>query len=374
MVILHIVAPAEVGGLERVVHALVLGHRDRGHDVRVVVVLDEDGLGHPFLGPLRRAGIQVFPLPLPPRRYLRERSFVGRLCRRARPDVVHTHGYRCDVVDGGSARAQGIPTVTTVHGFTGGGPKNRFYEWLQRRAFRRFDAVVAVSRKQVDQLKEAGVEPERIHVLPNAWQSRNSIFDRAEARRRLGVSNGTFSIGWVGRLSQEKGLDVLIDSLGCLGDMPVEIAVVGDGRERGEWEERAAAAGLNSRLKWLGAVRDADRLFRAFDVFVLSSRTEGVPMVLFEAMAAGTPIVATAVGGVPDVVSCREALLVPPENAASLAGAIRAVRDDPDATTARVEAARRRLAGDFAVEPWLTQYEELYLKVSGATRLAAAGA
>jgi glycosyltransferase involved in cell wall biosynthesis len=350
-----------------VVHALVLGHRDRGHDVRVVVVLDEDGLGHPFLGPLRRAGIQVFPLPLPPRRYLRERSFVGRLCRRVRPDVVHTHGYRCDVIDAGSARAQGIPTVTTVHGFTGGGPKNR-------RAFRRFDAVVAVSRKQIAQLKEAGVDPERIHVLPNAWRSRSSIFDRAEARQRLGVSNGTFSIGWVGRLSQEKGLDVLIDSLGCLGDMPVEVAVVGDGRERGEWEERAAAAGLSSRLKWLGAVRDADRLFGAFDVFVLSSRTEGVPMVLFEAMAAGTPIVATAVGGVPDVVSCREALLVPPENPASLAGAIRAVRDDPEATAARVEGARRRLAEDFGVDPWLTQYEELYLQISGATRLAAAGA
>src|SRR5713101_3623616 len=92
------------------------------------------------------------------------------LGRRLRPAVVHTHGYRPDVVDAGAARRLGIPTVTTVHGFTGGGWKNRFYERVQRRSHRRFDAVVAVSRPLVEQLLRDGVPPRRLHLVQNAWR------------------------------------------------------------------------------------------------------------------------------------------------------------------------------------------------------------
>ena len=93
---------------------------------------------------------------MPGRAYLRERAAIARLLREVRPDVVHTHGYRPDVLDAGVARGQGIAVVTTVHGFTGGGWKNRVYEWLQCRAFRRFDAVVAVSRPLVGLLERRG--------------------------------------------------------------------------------------------------------------------------------------------------------------------------------------------------------------------------
>ena len=358
--VLHVVAPTEVGGLERVVHALAIGQRRAGHRVCVAVVLGRPIADHPFLPPLLEADVEVVPLHVPPRAYLRERSAVVEVCERIRPDVVHTHGHRVDVVDAGAARRVGLPTVTTVHGFTGGDLKNRFYERLQRWAFRRFDAVVAVSRPLAADLARAGVPPGRLHMVPNAWAGGGATLSRDSARTTLRVAPRQFHIGWVGRLTPEKGADVLLAALARLGDVPLTLSVLGDGRARPGLDALAARHRLGDRVRWLGAVPDAARLFPGFDVFVLSSRTEGTPIVLFEAMAAGTPIVASAVGGVPDVVSSGEALLVPPDDPAALADAIRRVWTDPAGAATRAVRARERLATGFALAPWLASYERIY--------------
>jgi glycosyltransferase involved in cell wall biosynthesis len=355
MVIVHLVAPAEFGGLERVVHALARGLHGLGHDVHVAAVVAGRPNDHPFFVPLSGSGVHVRPLALPDRAYLRE----------VRPDVVHTHGYRPDVVDAGVARRLGIPIVTTVHGFTGGGWKNRCYEWLQCRAFRRFDAVVAVSRPLVERLARAGVQRSRIHAVPNAWCETAAPLDREAARDALGLPRDSFVVGWVGRLSGEKGPDVLLDALPHVGELPLVVSVVGNGVERVPLEARTSALGLDGRVRWHGAVPDAGRLFAAFDVFVLSSRSEGTPMALFEAMAAGVPIVATRVGGVPDVVSRADAAIVPPDDPVALAAAIRSVYRTPAAAERRARAARARLDRDFGVGPWLKRYEAVY---RGASR------
>lgn len=353
--------------MERVVQALAVGHSGLGHEVHVVAVLDQAERSHPFAEVLSREEIPVHEVVLPPRRYRRERQRVGRLCRELAPDIVHTHGYRCDVVDSGVARRLGIATVTTVHGFTGGGAKNRLYEWLQRRAYRKFDAVVAVSRPQVERLERAGVPASKIHLLRNAWVGMEEPLDRTVALERLNLDGSRFQIGWVGRLSREKGLDVLLDALPHLADMPLELTVLGDGRERAPLQARVERSDFAPRVNWVGVVPGAARLLGAFDALVLSSRTEGTPMILFEAMAAGVPIVATRVGGVPDVVTEAEARLVPPEDPTALAAAVRAVRDEPEATRRLVEAARRRLEAQFAPDPWLAQYESLYRSVRRST-------
>jgi glycosyltransferase involved in cell wall biosynthesis len=128
-------------------------------------------------------------------------------------------------------------------------------------------------------------------------------------------------------------------------------------------EEQARRLDVVDRITWYGTIRDAGRLFTAFDVFALSSRTEGTPMVLFEAMAARVPIVAARVGGVPNVVGPAEAILVPPGDPTELASAIHAVRADPLAARARAQAAHDRLAREFRVEPWLARYEQLYHEI-----------
>jgi glycosyltransferase involved in cell wall biosynthesis len=365
--ILHVVAPGEAGGLERVVQALAIGHRRRGVELHVAVILDAPNPRHGFVLPLLDSGVSVHPLPLPARAYRQERAEVRRLISSLRPNVVHTHGYRPDVVDGGVARQAGVPCVTTVHGFTGGDWKNRVYEQLQRWSYRRFDAVVAVSRLLAESLVRSGVPRSRVRLLRNAWSEMSRPESRSAARDRLGVPPGVFHVGWVGRVSEEKGLDVLVSALPHLADLPVRVSVIGDGCERPRVQAQAASLGVGDRIHWAGVVPDAARLFPAFDAYVLSSRTEGTPMVLFEAMAVGVPIVATAVGGVPDVVSAAEVRLVPGDDPYSLAKAIRSVFSEPESAAERAEAAQRRLQEHFAVDAWLAGYEKVYREVCAHT-------
>jgi glycosyltransferase involved in cell wall biosynthesis len=367
LTILHVAAPARVGGLERVVRSLCAGHRARGHRVHLLAVVDPGEADHPIVAPLAEAGVEVRVLEVAARGYLRERAVMRELCGSIHPDVVHTHGYRPDLVDGSVARSLGIATVATVHGFIRGSLKGRLYEWLQRRSYRRFDAVAAVSRPQVEELAAAGVPQARIHHVPNAWAVHAPPLPPAEARARLGVPEGVFHVGWVGRLGREKGADVLLDALALLRDFPLVASVVGAGREEAALRAQAEALGIADRVRWHGLVAEAGPLFSAFDAFVLSSRTEGTPIALFEAMEAGAPVVATAVGGVPDVVSPAEALLVPPEDPARLAEALRAVRGDPAAAAARARAAGTRLRAEFGADPWLNRYEEIYRQVQRQT-------
>jgi len=359
LTILHIVAPGPVGGLERVVHALAVGHRTLNHDVHVAVVLDPGNEDHPFLGMLDEAGVGAHPIVTPARAYGHERRALGALLRRLSPQVVHTHGYRSDVIDAPVARRHGVPVVSSVHGFTRGGWRNRLYERLQRRAYRSFDAVVAVSRQQVPELLASGVRPERLHVVPNGFGGGGELRSRQAARNTLGLPPDARVIGWVGRLGREKGADVLLDALGRLEDLPLVASFIGDGAERAALEAQAARLGLTNRVHWHGMRRDAAALMPAFDLFALSSRTEGTPIALFEAMYAGVPIVATRVGGVPDVVSEAEALLVEPESPDALAAALRRAIAENDPTLTRATKARERLA-DFAAGPWLAAYEALY--------------
>ena len=361
--ILHALAPGRVGGLESVVRLLASGQARRGHPVAAALVLDPGGEDHPLITPLTDAGVLVEPVVVPPRAYRAEWSALGGIIRRLGAKVVHTHGYRADVLAGAVARRAGVANATTVHGFTGGGRKNRLYEWLQIRSFRRMAAVVAVSRPLVDRLADEGVPRNVIECIPNAWAPAADCFPRDEARRRLGIAPDRFVLGWVGRISGEKGADVFIRALALLRNRDVAASIVGDGRERPAAEALAAELGVSDRITWHGTVPDAGRLFAAFDAFVLSSRTEGTPMALFEAMSAGVPVVATSVGGVPDVVGDGGALLVPSEDPAALAAALAAVHDDPAAAHARAGSASRRLTESYGVEPWLDRYDELYSRI-----------
>ncbi len=122
-------------------------------------------------------------------------------------------------------------------------------------------------------------------------------------------------------------------------------------------------------MRWHGVVPDAAPLFAAFDLFVLSSRTEGSPMVVFEAMAAGVPVIASDVGGVPEMLSPDEAVLVPPDHPAALAAALRAAYRAPAAACARAGRARARLCRDFGTEPWCERYDGIYQHVSSGSPL-----
>jgi glycosyltransferase involved in cell wall biosynthesis len=357
--VVHAVTPGRVGGLESVVQALAIGQHSNGCRVSVCSVVAPGDEDLPLHQALMAGGVSVTPVVIRGRHYLDELRQITDVLGRVAPDIVHTHGYRSDLIAGRAARSQGFKTVSTVHGFTGGDWKNRLYERLQSRSFRRFDAIVAVSRPLVARLTGQGVPRDRIHLIPNGWGGSPPALDREEARRILGIPADEFVVGWVGRLSREKGADVLLDSLPMISGSTT-VSILGEGRESDRLRTQAESLGISNRIRWHGTIPGANRLYRAFDVFALSSRTEGTPIALFEAMAAGVPIVATAVGGVPDVIRDEEAQLVPGESPRELAQAIVALLENPGRRKSLAEAAAARLADAYALPAWVARYAGLY--------------
>lgn len=356
---MHLTAPGAAGGLESVVLALTAGLHHRGHGVWLACTVVPGSGEAPLAGRARAAGVNAVTVSLPGRAYVAEYRAVVRLLSDARAQVIHTHGYRSDVIGGLAARRLGIPQVTTAHGFIGGTRRGRLYEWLQLHTARRAAAAVAVSRPIVERYAEAGVPRARIHLIPNAWAGPAPL-DRRTARERLGLEPGAPLIGWVGRLSREKGPDVFLEALGLLAGLRWEAVFIGEGPERDGLVRRARELGLAGRVRWLGLVPEAGRAMAAFDAFVLSSRTEGTPIALLEAMAGGVPLVVTGVGGVPDVVGGREAWLVPPEAPDRLAAALAELLGDPTAAAGRAAAARERLLQERGADAWLERHEALY--------------
>lgn len=366
--ILQAFVPGAAGGLESVVVMLARGLREAGVPVAVSAVLEPGGPVPGSVLALQDAGLEVFCHAPPHRAYLRERRLHEEAIQRWNAGIVHTHGYRADLLAGSAAARMGRARVATVHGFTGGDWKNRLYERLQLRSFRRFDRVLGVSRPIRERLRSVGIADERITVVPNAWSSARPQLSREAARASLGIPPEARVIGWVGRLSQEKGADVLLSALPLLGNPGIGVSVLGDGAERTALQAQAEALGVAPRVRWHGVVPEAGLYGAAFDCFVLSSRTEGTPIALLEAMAGGVPVVTTAVGGVPDIVTGMEALLVPSENPAALARAISEVFTDPDAAAARAGHARARLTRQFAAAPWIARHCDIYREILASRR------
>jgi len=366
---LHSLAPGDFGGLEEVVIRLTAGLHERGHDIHVAVVLTDDQDNHPFVADLRERGVCTHTVVVGSRGYLTELTAIRKLARRIAPAVIHTHGYRPGVIHKWAAEKLGIRMVTTVHGFTGGGLRNRSYEWVQLRSARRYDAVVAVSRAMTPRLTAAGILPARTHVIPNAWAPRHVLEPVTTARAALGVPPSGFHVGWMGRLSHEKGPDILIEACRMLGGLDATISFIGDGpliqQLRG-----AAGEVANVDIRFHGSIAAAARLMRAFDVLVISSRTEGTPIVLFEAMEASVPVVAASVGGVPDVVNGDTAILVRSEAPEALAAAIRTVHQQRPVARARAKLAWETLAARYGIPPWINRHEALYASLRGLRRAA----
>jgi glycosyltransferase involved in cell wall biosynthesis len=318
---------------------------------------------HQFVDELRSSGIEVL---VPKSSYFGEARQVRRFALEHGVNVVHTHGYRSDILTGFAATGLSFRTVSTVHGYTGGDLKNRVYERAQQSLLRRFDAVVAVSRPLETLLRARGVSPGRLRMIPNAMRLDRPVLPREVARERLGLSTSGIVLGWVGRLSTEKAPEVMLHALGRMAANEWIAAFVGDGPDLPELSRLVNHLGVADRVRWLGNIPHAAEVLSAFDLLVMSSRTEGTPMVLLEAMTNGIPIVATAVGGVPDLLGNGEAgWLVPSEDPIAMASAIESALADRSGRESRVSAAKARVASEYDVATWLRRYEAVYRQVVG---------
>lgn len=275
--------------------------------------------------------------PLSPVMDIRAFAAVRALLGSVRPELVHTHMAKAGAI--GRLAALSIRprpiTVHTFHGHVLGGYFNpglqRFFITVERALAKRTDALIAVSTEIKEQLLSLGIgEPERWHVIPLGFDL--SGFLAVEGydgglRRELGIDQDTPLIGVLGRLAPIKDHPTLIRALSQIEG--AHLAILGDGESRSELERTVTQLRIGDRVHFVGWKRDVAAAIADLDVVALSSRNEGSPVSLIEALACARPVVATNVGGVPSVVRDGETgYLVPPGDARALADRMRALLED----------------------------------------------
>jgi glycosyltransferase involved in cell wall biosynthesis len=351
-----VVAELGSGGAETMVDDLARGLTAAGDDVTVA----SNGGWRADL--LAADGFATLTVPLrsrDPRSLLRAVLAIRREVRRHPVDVVHAHNVRAALAARlGTLRPGRRPRlVCTVHGLADGD-----YEQAARLLGRWADLVVAVSIDVKDRLVGAGLDESRVRVVENATAAVQAP-DRAAARRELGLDPDRPVVLCLARLAAPKRHDLLV---AAWAELPGDalLLVAGDGPGRADLARRVNAAGLAERVTLLGDRRDVDRLLAASDALVLASDREGLPVSVLEAMSAGVPVVASAVGGLltldPDAVE-----LVAPGSAGALARAVSRVLDDPARGDAMRRAARALWEDRFTSAAMLAAYREIYAVVAG---------
>jgi glycosyltransferase involved in cell wall biosynthesis len=364
--VVHVIAPSPAGGAESVIVALACGAAE---STRVILLNQTAAAGDPPLpmaSRLRRCGVEVVEVRQGRRHYFAEVREVAGIVRRLGAGLLHTHGYHGTVVGYAAARRTGLPAVATVHGYLERNLKERLYNVVDRWILRRFDAVVAVSDGIAEQLRRSGIEAERLFVVQNGIAPPDAGACRDSARQEFGVELGDRVVGWVGRLSPEKGPDLFLEALGELGP-GIRGVLIGDGPELTSLRRQAARLGLleTDRVIFAGHRSDASRLLPAFDVLALTSRVEGTPMVVLEAVAANVPVAAFAVGGIPQLLTTESAWLAPPLDVPRLVEALREATGSGESGRSRAAAALAHLGDRLSMHHWLQRLNAVYGRISG---------
>lgn len=284
--------------------------------------------------------------------------------RRERPDVVHTHAWGTLVEGYVAARLARVPLL--VHGEHGTLQLSPTQVRVQRWVWRRTDRLLSVSSRLAERMASTvGVPLDRITVVRNGVDlARFGNTARADARRELGVGDDVVLVGHAGRLVEVKDQASLVQAASILAAQGrrFRIVIAGEGPLRSALEAQIARQGSGDVVQLLGHRGAVERLFAALDVYVLCSRSEGMPNTVLEAMASGVPVVSTQVGGADELVlDGHSGLLVPAARPDLLAEAIAKLIDDPALRRLMGEAGRRRATEAFSLAAMVGGYQSVYL-------------
>jgi glycosyltransferase involved in cell wall biosynthesis len=368
--VVHAVLSLDLGGLERLVLDLVARSESSGL-VPAVLCLERDGR---LADDARALGAEVVCADKPPGLKPGLVLKVRRILRRLRPDVIHTHQMGA-LLYAGWAAAGLAPVVHTEHGkhYEAGGQNRRMARLAASRARR----LVGVSRDIADGLIRHRIAPARkVEYVPNGIPLER-IADPKDARRIRGylrIPEDAPVVGTVGRLSAIKRQDVLLKGFAlCARAIPnAHLIVVGDGQERPALESLAVDLGLADRIHFAGYRERPEPFFKAMDVFALSSDSEGMPVSLLEAWAAGAAAVTTRVGGLPEIVrEGIDGIMVPPGDPEAFGAALAGLLADRDRTRAFGQAGSERVRAEFSLDTMTGRYAEIYREVRAGKKAAA---
>ncbi len=372
----HYAAAPVPGGL--LAHVRMLATRTGGRGYGSEVWIRPSGALDPFARELAASGVPVRRLTVEGKGDLTGLLRLSRDLRALRPEIFHVHlaspVESLPVLLG--AGTGGARIVTTEHAPTHHPVERRWSRAAKRRALRRIARVIALTVSDAVYLRDRfRVEEARIRVIPNGVDPDPDLPPRSEARRRLGIAEGVPVLGYVGEIVEKKGLPELVEAVRLLAvrrgpradrdDLAVPVAVLaGEGPFRADLERIVAHHSLAGRVLLPGPLRPPDALYAACDIFVFPSRGEAMPLALLEAMAAGLPVVATAVGGIPEAVRPgREGWVTPVRDPRALCEAIGRLIGDPSARERMGRSARQRVREAYSVDRMVDATCALYDEV-----------
>lgn len=350
------VAPSLIyGGLEGLVIDLAQRlHATPGFEVEVCLLKEEGERRHEL------PEVPVVVMSKRPGKDLRLIIRLAGLIRRRGIDLVHAHGPMAYFHSAVAARLAGVPSVYTEHGrdWQAIRPTVRWSELVASRLTSKVVAVSDDTRLQMQRCLKTG--PAKTEVIVNGVED---ISGATGLKGALGLPDSSLVVGFVGRISPEKGPLYLVEAAGrVLSQRPeARFVFIGEGESRTACEQRGRSLGIGASMLFTGYRTDARRLLPSLDVCVLPSLREGTPLALLEAMAASRPIVASCVGGIPEAVRHGESgLLVAPGDVAALAEAILGILADPSLATRLGRAARQQYEEKYSLEAMFQHYCQLY--------------
>jgi glycosyltransferase involved in cell wall biosynthesis len=383
--ILRVIARLNIGGPALHVAYLAEGLARRGYETTLVAGTITRG-EQSMASVAEQRGVHIVTLEdlhrdISPFRDVRAAIRLARLIRRERPSILHTHTAKAGAVGRTAAllagRAKPPIIVHTFHGHVLRGYFNPLatfgFRMLERALARTSTALVAVSPQVRDDLVALGVAPaSKFAVIRLGIELDERVGasedERRKTRRALGVAEDTFMVGWVGRMTAVKRTDDVLLAMRGLLDHGIDatLCLVGDGPDRESLERRAHELGIARRCLFVGYQQDVARFYEALDVLLLPSVNEGTPVSVIEALAAGRPVVATRVGGVPDVVRDGiDGFLVEVGDVDALAERLAELAREPARRAQMGSAARARVFERYSVDRLVSDVDRLYKTLLG---------
>jgi len=371
MIIFHIIDSAGIYGAEVVLLNLMQEQLKMGLKPLLCSIGDLGEIEKPLEIAAKARGIPVCKVRIPRGLKLKSGLAILREARNSKADIIHLHGYKDTILVGLLPWfLRKIPAIRTLHGWTSETKLSKIwlYEKLDRFCLKRLDGIVSVNATLVDQvqqfIRKAPVLTIENGIPPLLFNREQILQEDAEL---AGFCRDAFVIGGIGRFSKEKGFTFLVKAVSILtATMPeLKVVLIGEGAQQQEMKSIIQEKELAKYVFFAGYKQDAARYLPVFDIFVMPSLTEGLPIVLLEAMQAGIPVVATRVGGVPDVLENGEyGALVEPQSSDALAQSILQIIDHLDDAMSRAVKAKDRALSQYSSRRMAEKYYDLYKLVT----------
>jgi glycosyltransferase involved in cell wall biosynthesis len=364
--VLHLIGGGEFGGAERHVLSLM-----QATDQRIITPMLACLCEGPFAEMATAAGFTTATWPMKHKLDLAPREKLKAFIAEQGIDLLHTHGVRANFLARPLAARLQLPVVTTFHSDLAFDYRHRLEYWfataLTRIGNRYTDIFIAVSASIARGMAKMGIPPDKTVTIHNGIDPAAfaKALTKTELHNRYGFPEGAKIIGTVARLHPVKGHPVLLHAAARLAPEHPDVfyLLIGDGQERRALEKMAGDLGIARQVVFAGFVEEVESLYAALDIFCLPSLMEGMGLSLVESMFCETPVVASRVGGIPELVTDGvDGLLVPPENSTALADALQRLLNDPE--YGRQLATRGKItAGRFTITAMARQVEAVYQKL-----------